>query len=91
MLALSVSLRTCDCYDFESTVQKQQKTEAKDSHLDIWATFCLQHYIDPFLSGWEGPIPFLAVFAQCCRVGRLAVSIKPVRSKQVKKVLCLAG
>ena len=63
----------------------------KDAHWVIWLQFCTRFKLDPFLSNIEDPVPFLTVFAQQYRDGRLAPSQRTVSSKYVSDVVCSIG
>jgi hypothetical protein len=65
---------------------------AKATHTwDLWLAFCTKHEIDPWFTDQEDPIPYLQVFGQRYRDGRLAPGQKPVRSRTVADALCLVG
>ena len=48
--------------------------DPKDRHWIVWETYCAKTKIDPFLLDKEDPVPYLKVFGQRLRNGRLAPS-----------------
>jgi hypothetical protein len=65
---------------------------AKATHTwELWLAFCTKHAIDPWFTDQDDPIPYLQVFGQRYRDGRLAPGQKPVRSRTVADALCLVG
>ena len=63
----------------------------KNAHWIIWLQFCTESKLDPFLTDKKDPIPYLQIFAQRYRDGRLAPRGKPVTSKYVSNVLASVG
>jgi hypothetical protein len=64
-----------------------QYANSRDNFWGIWARFCAQHALDPYLPTVPNRIPFLCVFAQRYRDGTLAANSHPVRSKQVQEAV----
>ena len=62
----------------------------KDRHWQVWLSFCQDYQVDPFLQ-YGDPIPFLQVFGQMYREGRISLSKRTVRSPTVSNVLCSVG
>jgi hypothetical protein len=67
------------------------RTSKANHTWNLWLEFCNTHNIDPWFPNEEDPIPYLKVFAQRYRDGRLAPSQKLVRSRTVADALCLVG
>ena len=85
------------CSDL-STVQKEMQScvtpeysRKKDGHWILWIDFCVSQAINPFLTGIQDPIPYLQVFAQRYRDGRIAPGKKAVRSRTVSDALRSVG
>ena len=64
---------------------------SKDAHWKIWIDFCIEIGIDPFLRQFSDPLPFLQVFANRYRQGRIAPSGKRVTANWVSNVLLSVG
>jgi hypothetical protein len=65
---------------------------AKANHTwELWLAFCTKHKIDPWFPDHKDPIPYLQVFGQRYRDGRLAPGQNPVRSRTVRQQLCEIG
>ena len=41
-----------------------KRAAAHDKHWERWFDYCLEHNIDPFLKGFDDPIPVMQVFLQ---------------------------
>lgn len=64
----------------------------KASHTwNLWLDFCTTHNVDPWFPDHADPIPYMQVFGQRYRDGRLAPGHKPVRARTVADALCLVG
>ena len=68
-----------------------QRTNSHDDTWAIWLAFCNAHHVDPLLASVPDPIPYLQVFAQRYRDGRLAKNGLPVRSRTVEDALRAVG
>jgi len=68
-----------------------QRTSSHDDTWALWLTFCAQHHVDALLATVTDPIPYLQVFAQRYRDGRLAKNGLPVRSRTVEDTLRAIG
>jgi hypothetical protein len=69
-----------------------QRTNSHDNTWRLWLTFCTEHQVNPLLARTiPDPIPYLQVFAQRYRDGRLAKNGFPVRSRSVEDALCAIG
>jgi hypothetical protein len=55
-----------------------QRTTAHDNTWDIWLTYCAAHSVNTLLASVPDPIPYLQVFAQHFRDGRLAKNGDPL-------------
>ncbi len=64
---------------------------AADKWWNTWMAFCRDHAVDPWFPDDIDPIPYLQVFGQRYRDGRLAPRGQPVRSDTVAKVLRYIG
>ena len=64
---------------------------ASDKHWERWAEYCHQHRLDPFLRHTDDPVPFLQVFAERYRDGRIAPSNNTARSRTVEGALRAVG
>ena len=64
---------------------------SKDAHWTLWSHYCHEIQIDPFLRDISDPIPFINVFAQRYRDGRLSPSGKSVTASWISTVLCSVG
>lgn len=54
-----------------------------DRHWQLWLEFCSEHTVDPWFTDGADPIPYLLVYAQRYRDGRLTSSGRPVRAGTV--------
>ena len=63
----------------------------KINHWTVWLQFCTECRLDPFLANITDPVPYILVFAQRYRDGRLALSGKPVSAKCVSDVIRSVG
>ena len=63
----------------------------KVNHWTVWLQFCTECRLDPFLATVTDPIPYILVFAQRYRDGRLALSGKPVSAQCVLDVIRSIG
>jgi hypothetical protein len=68
-----------------------QRTNSHDNTWGLWLSFCTEHQVDPLLATIPDPIPYLQVFAQRYRDGRLAKNGFPVRSRSVEDALRAIG
>jgi hypothetical protein len=68
-----------------------QRANSQDNTWAIWVDFCSTHDVDPLLETCPDPIPYLQVFAQRYRDGRLAKDGKPVRARTVEDALRAVG
>jgi len=68
-----------------------QRTNSHDNTWHLWLTFCTEHQVDSLLATVPDPIPYLQVFAQRYRDGRLAKNGFPVRSRSVEDALRAIG
>lgn len=57
----------------------------------IWAKFCTDLHVDPWLSNVGSPVLLLQVFGQRYRTGQLAPSKRPVKSRTVEGALRAVG
>ena len=57
----------------------------------LWADYCTQHHLDPFLTNVADTLPILQVFAQRYRTGALAPHRQPVKSRTVEAALRAVG
>jgi hypothetical protein len=57
----------------------------------IWDTFCQQYELDPTFTTTPDPIPWLQVFADGVRTGRISASGHRVRSGTVADALCFVS
>ena len=64
-----------------------QRANARDYTWSIWESYCASLGISPFLEAISDPIPYLQVFAQRYRDGRLSKSTHGVRSRTVEQAL----
>ena len=64
-----------------------QRANTQDWTWAIWEQFCSELDISPFLDSVPDPIPYLQVFAQRYRDGRLSKSTLGVRSRTVEQAL----
>ena len=94
---MSTAAANVFCSDL-STVQKEMQScvtaaysRKKDGHWILWHDFCLSQSINPFLTRIRDPIPYLQVFAQCYRDGRIAPGSQAVRSCTVSDALLSVG
>ena len=65
--------------------------DRKDRHWIVWETYCAKTKLDPFLLDKEDPVPYLEVFGQRLRDGRLAPSGRQIRSATVSDYLTSVG
>jgi len=68
-----------------------QRANSQDNTWEVWLAFCTEVGVDPLLERVEDAIPYLQVFAQRYRDGRLAKDGKPVRSRTVEDALRAIG
>jgi hypothetical protein len=68
-----------------------QRQNANNATWHIWVQFCISLHCDPELANIAGPIPLLQIFAQRYRLGTIAPSGSPVRSRTVEQALCAVG
>ena len=68
-----------------------QRAKSQDNTWSIWCDFCAEHHVDPLLQAVTDPIPYLQVFAQRYRDGRLAKNGQPVRARTVEDALRAVG
>jgi hypothetical protein len=73
------------------TAVSSGRTNSRDTTWYIWTRFCLDLACDPFLSDIHNPLTLLQIFAARYRVGTLAPSTSPVRSRTVEGTLCAVG
>jgi len=64
---------------------------SNDNTWAIWTDFCVQLNCNPELADLDNPIPLLQLFAHRYRVGTLAPSGSPVRSRTVEGALRAVG
>ena len=57
----------------------------------IWAKFCTDLHVDPWLSNVGNPVLLLQVFGQRYRTGHLSASHRPVKSRTVEGALRAVG
>ena len=67
------------------------RAAASGKHWDIWMAFCTESAVDPWFSQGGDPIPYLQVFAQRLRDGRLSPSGRPIRCASIKDILRSIG
>ena len=63
----------------------------KDCHWIIWETYCAKTHLCPFLLNIKDPVPYLKIFGQQLRNGRLTPSSRQIRSATVSDYLTLVG
>ena len=68
-----------------------KRAKAADEHWNRWLAFCQEISVDPWFTQGDDPIPYLQVFAQRLRDGRLAPSGQPIRSTTVTDILRSVG
>jgi hypothetical protein len=68
-----------------------QRQNANDATWQIWVQFCVSLHCDPDLINITDPIPLLQIFAQRYRLGTIAPSGSPVRSRTVEQALRAVG
>ena len=73
--------------DTTRTAVVPQHANARDFTWSIWEAYCASLGISPFLEAVPDPIPYLQVFAQRYRDGRLSKSSHGVRSRTVEQAL----
>lgn len=66
-------------------------TTNTDGTWSIWTAFCRDLACDPFLQNITSPMPLLQIFASQYRVGTLAPSHSPVKSRTVEAALRTVG
>ena len=66
-----------------AAIGAQRAQFLKDNTCCIWCDFCAEHHIDSLLQAVADPIPYLQIFAQWYRDGRLAKNGQPVRARTV--------
>ena len=67
------------------------RAAAIDNTWSIWEDFCISLHCDPYLTTLDDPIPLLMVFANRYRMGTVAPSGAPVRSRTVEGALRAVG
>jgi hypothetical protein len=67
------------------------RATSNDNTWKIWADFCNDLLVDPWLTGNSDPILLLQVFAQRYRTGQLAPRGRPVKSRTVEGALRAVG
>ena len=70
-----------------STGITARQAKAQDNHWLKWCDFCDEHRLDPRLQQYTDPIPFLQIFGQRYRDGRIAPSQREVRSRTVEDAI----
>lgn len=68
-----------------------KRARGQDNTWDIWLGFCAEHEVDAFLEDVEDAIPYLQVFAQRYRDGRLAKGGQPVTARTVEDAIRAIG
>jgi hypothetical protein len=68
-----------------------KRSDANDNVWHIWCAFCQALNQDEYLSTTTDPIPLLQLFAHRYRIGDIAPSGAPVRSRTVEGALCAIG
>lgn len=68
-----------------------QRAASQDNTWEVWLAFCDELSVDPLLESVPDAIPYLQVFAQRYRDGRIAKDGKPVRSRTVEDALRAIG
>jgi hypothetical protein len=69
-----------------------QRANAHGTTCDIWITYCTTaHNVDSLLATVPNAVPYLQVFAQRFRYGRLAQNGHPFRARAVEDALCAVG
>jgi hypothetical protein len=68
-----------------------QRTKAHDANWQLWDGFCHAHGVDPLMQAVPDAIPYLMVFAQRYRDGKLAKSGQPVRARTVEDTVRSIG
>jgi hypothetical protein len=67
------------------------RATSNDNCWKIWADFCQDLLVDPWLTGATDPILLLQVFAERYRTGKLAPRGRPVKSRTVEGALRAVG
>jgi hypothetical protein len=67
------------------------RQQSNDSTWLLWEQFCVDLHCDPELQNLSDPIPLLQLFAHRYRVGSVAPSGSPVRSRTVEGALRAVG
>jgi hypothetical protein len=67
------------------------RADANDRTWKLWASFCRELLVDPWLLGVGDPILLLQVFAHRYRVGQIAPSGRQVKSRTVEGALRAVG
>src|SRR6476620_10313747 len=67
------------------------RTRTARNHWSIWVTYCRTYHLDPLLPHCTDPIPYLQVFAQQWRSGKLAPRGQPVQCGSVDEALRSVG
>jgi hypothetical protein len=67
------------------------RATSNDNSWKMWADFCHDLLVDPWLTGTTDPILLLQVFAERHRTGQLAPRGKPVKSRTVEGALRAVG
>ena len=74
-----------------AAIGAQRAQFLKDNTCCIWCDFCAEHHIDSLLQAVADPIPYLQIFAQWYRDGRLAKNGQPVRARTVEDAIRAVG
>jgi hypothetical protein len=67
------------------------RATSNDKTWTIWARFCADLHVDPWLSNIDDPIILLQVFGHRYRTGMLSPSKRPVKSRTVEGALRAVG
>ena len=77
------------------TAMRSSVTDAyrgkKDRHWQVWNDFCVHYGIDPFLRQSKDPVPYLQVFANHYKTGRISPSKNPVGAGTVSDAVRSVG
>jgi hypothetical protein len=68
-----------------------KRAAGQDKTWELWCDYCAELNMDPLLEGAPDPIPYLMVFGERVRDGRLAKSGQPVRHRTVEDALRAVG
>ena len=63
----------------------------KNAHWNLWVTFCLSIPLDPYLKFVEDTVPYIQVFGQRYRDGRIAPRGQPVAAGTVSDAMRSVG